>query len=165
LAPSIFWRNWIQNFEGRVEQYVTPYNKEVQRAINESDPCDSCGRKAVGMRFWEYVFNNVDYKLSEEWFTPEQTLRRGEGDCEDVTFLVGSMLLGYGMGDVDIAVGDLIHSDEREEEHTWVELDGMVIDATGTPEVVKDLTYKEVKSWRLELHNNSHEPRKNTQSA
>ena len=154
----------MEDFEDRAGEYITPYNPEVQQATESIGICEPCGNRKNALKIWNYVFNNVEYQLSETWFTPAETLKNGKGDCEDVTFLVGSMLLAAGIEDTEIVVGYLHHGDGRKEEHTWNRVGDMVIDATGTPQVVRDLGYKEVKSWRLEIEGEQDAPRQNTQS-
>jgi len=156
--------NWTGRFEDRAGDYVTPFNQTVQNAVDSIDICEPCGREKNAMKLWNFVFNNVEYELSKTWFTPEETIKNGKGDCEDVTFLMGSMMLAAGIKEPEIVVGYLHHKDGRKEEHTWNRVGDMVIDATGTPSVVRELRYEEVDSWDLKIEGQENETRKNTQS-
>jgi hypothetical protein len=95
------------------------------------------------------VNNHVRYKLSKQWKKPSRTLAEGVGDCEDLDFLVLSLFPHYGITDGELVIGVLKTQTERPGLHTWVELDGRVIDPTGLPNDVKQITYDPYRRFRL----------------
>jgi len=143
-----FWDTWMARFEQNRGAYITPDNREVisaARAATKSGGTD----KDQGMAAWSYIHSRVKYVLSREWKTPAQTLREGTGDCEDVTFLAASMLLNMSVSDPQVAVGTLIYPNGDNELHTWVKVDGLVVDPTGSPDRSPEVTYKPVKTYTI----------------
>lgn len=64
----------------------------------------------------DWVYNNISYEedldnygVAEAWANPEQTLNRGSGDCEDMAFLLAS-LLKWHTAEVDIEGGDQVYA-------------------------------------------------------
>jgi hypothetical protein len=138
----------MARFEQNRGAYITPDNREVisaARAATKSGGTD----KDQGMAAWSYIHSRVKYVLSREWKTPAQTLREGTGDCEDVTFLAASMLLNMSVSDPQVAVGTLIYPNGDNELHTWVKVDGLVVDPTGSPDRSPEVTYKPVKTYTI----------------
>ena len=105
------------------------------------------------MRCWRWVIQNTQYKISKEWKEPEETISTGVGDCEDVTFLIASMLASLGVNRTKVVAGYLIKPNSEPEPHTWNEVDGMVVDATGSPEEVIHLKYDREFAYTIMLNN------------
>ncbi len=124
-----FWDKWEDKFLSNAEDYITPNEPEVKAAVSNAGVCDSCGVAEKADAVWEYVYDRVDYKLSDEWKEPKQTLEEGVGDCEDVSFLAASMLIRAGVEEFDYVIGYL-ESDGPDEKHTWLEVDGEIVDPT-----------------------------------
>jgi len=132
LVEQRFWIEWEDKFESDSNSYITPQHPEVEEAASVASPPMGASDAEIGRAAWDYVYDKVNYKLSKEWKTPAQTLRERTGDCEDVTFLIASMLPNMGVDESKIVIGDLKFPDGREELHTWNEVGGIVIDATGS---------------------------------
>lgn len=141
----------MQRFRDNVGTYITPDNEMVVNAISEVPITPYDTRKDKANKVWEYVYNEVDYKLSRKWNTPQETLALKEGDCEDVAFLSTSMFLALGMQGTKVVAGNLIFPDGRIEEHVWNVVDGMVVDATGPKRAVQGLEYDRIKAWEFNL--------------
>jgi hypothetical protein len=139
---GFFWRGWIDRFEDNRRKYITPdekivveESKKIKRKPGEDD-------KDVARKVWIHILQTVDYKLSKKWKTPRETLTSGVGDCEDMDFLAISMMNNLGVDDINLAVGNLTTPRGEGGLHTWVVVDEMVVDPTGTPEDVKKAVYK-----------------------
>lgn len=75
------------------------------------------------------VVRGIPYRSRERsldaWFFPEETLSRGQGDCEDRAFLLAALLLESGISGycVRVAMGhirDHMATNRREFDHVWV---------------------------------------------
>lgn len=148
MREARFWKIWKDRFEDEKSLFITPNKPSVSQAAERASR-RGLNRKRTAMNIWDYIYNNVDYVLSKRWKTPAETLRESTGDCEDVTFLTASMLVSLGVDDFTIEIGELIYPDGRVELHTWVEVDGLVIDATGRPRREAGLGYRSVQSYRI----------------
>lgn len=142
LRETRFWIEWEDKFESDSNTYITPLDPEVIEAASVARPEMEADDERVAKEAWRYVYENVDYVLSEEWKTPSQTLREGAGDCEDVTFLIASMLPNMGIPKSEIVLGDLVFPDGSEELHTWNRVGDTVVDATGSIQSSELATYK-----------------------
>lgn len=128
-ADEYFWEKWKDRFMRNHEIYITPSEPSVKAAVRNADVCSDCDSDEKVDAVWEYVYENIDYKLTKEWQEPKETLKIGTGDCEDVSFLAASMLLASGVDKIKFAIGDMDTVDNGEK-HTWLELDGRIIDPT-----------------------------------
>lgn len=142
---DMFWENWISRFDNNVGTYITPQNKKVSKETNMIDIENT--NKETALNAWMHVRDKIEYSLSKEWKTPQETLEDKVADCEDFTFLLASMFPNLGIKESRMVVGDLIFPDGVRQFHTWNEVDGRIIDATGSIEVVDMLEYDEVESW------------------
>lgn len=136
-----FWKTWHNKFRLNSKKYVTPQNPLVQRELDRFGWSKTDSDKEKARKAWVHVYETTDYKLSSRWYTPEETLKNGRGDCEDVTFLIASMLTAMGVKRHSIRTGVLVKPDGLSGEHVWNEVDGMVVDATGRPEDVPPMEY------------------------
>lgn len=143
-----FWDSWMMRFDSNKEAYITPNHPEVESAARAAKRMGA-NNKMQGMAAWEYIHSRVRYVLSERWKTPPQTLREGTGDCEDVTFLAASMLLNMSVPELQMGVGRLAYPNGDSELHTWVEIDGLVVDPTGSPDRDPEVEYKPVKTYTI----------------
>jgi transglutaminase-like putative cysteine protease len=147
-----FWPEWEQRFEAEYDQYITPQNMMVKRAVVKSDAGSVNSDKEQAKKCWQWVADNIKYKLSEKWKTPEETIFSATGDCEDVTFLIASMLARLGIDNSRIVVGYLEKEGYKPELHTWNEVNGMVIDATGEPQDIPNLEYDKEFSFTVAVN-------------
>lgn len=143
-----FWGWWINRFEDEYDKYITPDERMVKRFARKiatvgGDDYDRAVRAS------QYIENKIDYELSKEWKVPRKTINQGRGDCEDVTFLLASVLPNLRVEESEVVVGDLVFPDGEVEEHTWNRVDGKVLDATGPMEVYPRLKYRELNSWTV----------------
>lgn len=148
MKQARFWEGWKDRFEGNKERFVTPNHPTVVEAARLAQD-GATEEEEIGYNAWEYIYDNVEYKLSKEWKEPAQTLREGIGDCEDVTFLAASMLPNMGVDSFKVVIGDLVFPSGVIELHTWVEVGDMVIDPTGSPRRNPTIEYKPVQVYRI----------------
>lgn len=89
-------------------------------------------------RITRYVKGKIrpvpDSRRKDYWQTPQETLKRGAGDCEDIAVLFQSIANWMGI-DMNVVVGQWIRETRagvfEKEGHAWVEHDGHVIDPFG----------------------------------
>lgn len=67
-------------------------------AMKIVDPGDSNDEKMYKLEQWvienlKYEFDNITYGMDEYWATPDETLRKMQGDCEDGAWLLHSLAL------------------------------------------------------------------------
>jgi predicted transglutaminase-like cysteine proteinase len=149
LSPadeSEFYEEWESRFVENSSKYITPKDSEVLEAVRLTRSKANSGHKTDEvLEAWKHVYKVVQYDLSKEWKTPRQTLIEGIGDCEDVTFVISSMLSAMGLRSHKIHVGSVIFNNGKEEYHTWNSVGGRVIDATSSPNIDAGATYHSVK--------------------
>lgn len=149
LIESRFYQGWEERFEDETETFITPTNSKVVEISETALMSGFEGQMTSARDAWQWVYTNIDYKLSKEWKTPEQTIREGIGDCEDVTFLIASMLPNMGVDESVVVLGELMFPDGRGQFHTWNEVGDMVIDGTGSMDKVKTLNYVPHKRYKI----------------
>ena len=116
-----------------MREWVTgPDHEEIRRVIDSLPlPKDktpgSFDERA--MIVWEYVVTNITYVGDPEshrqldfWQFPAETIALGQGDCEDCSFLLATLLIAAGISSfcVRVVFGDVkcLH-DDATEGHTW----------------------------------------------
>lgn len=151
-ADEYFWDKWEEKFLSGIDEYITPTAKPVKAAVANAGICEECPKEKVAKDVWEYVHSVVGYKLSEEWKTPEQTLKEGKGDCEDVSFLAASMLIRSGISGFDFVIGYMDKTDNGEK-HTWLEVGDLVVDPTTGVGENGDIEYTAEKKFELRVDN------------
>lgn len=147
-----FWNNWSRRLEENKDSFIKPNNKDVidlSRKVSLSNNDMAIDR---AYKVWDVVRSNIDYEISVTWKTPSRTIKVGEGDCKDMTFLISSMLPNVGVMSSDICLGILNFPDGISEEHVWNEVDGQVIDATGDQEDIETLNYEKSKTIELSFN-------------
>lgn len=131
-------------YELDVREFLTANNNAVIRKVIEQDVFDYA--KSIGadlsllakrgdggfdfraMIIAQFVGNTIKYhrrKQSDPWRFPEETLMIKQGDCEDIAFLLASLLLASGISAYNfrVALGKIkIVVDEQENvfDHAWV---------------------------------------------
>lgn len=83
--------------------YLMANNKKIEEVAQSIvDPHDSNDEKMYKIEQW--VIENITYTSDvathgqiEHWSTPDETLRTGQGDCEDGAFLIHSLALNAGV--------------------------------------------------------------------
>lgn len=133
-ADERFWDTWKDRFLDNAEDYITPNEPAVKAAVSNAGVCssDDGDENSKDLKvdlIWSYIYEEIDYKLSEEWKEPKETLNDGIGDCEDVSFLAASMMLRAGIDGFDYVIG-YMEKTGPEQKHTWLEVDGRVVDPT-----------------------------------
>lgn len=104
-----------------IRSFVQPDNTDVVAICSQ-----------IGPDVWQcldFVCRYVAYKreLGEMWQFPSETLARGEGDCEDTSILLTSLVRAGGAPNCYVAVGSLGGYG-----HAWSEIDGQVLETTFT---------------------------------
>lgn len=155
VQEGSFWDNWSDRFVKERNKYITPFNSAVKSELDNIDLCGSCGDWKDIVSIWSYVFNNYEYELSKEWKKPKQTIAKGVGDCEDLDFLTASLIMSDSVDEIELVLGYLIYKDGSKAEHTWLRYNGKTIDPTGTPEMVSNLSYNEIKSFEIVFGDNN----------
>ncbi|MBA7648104.1 hypothetical protein ES703_55884 [subsurface metagenome] len=100
-----------------LREFVQPDNPDVL-AVYSPDPWS----------LYDFVCQNIDYRrdTGEFWQTPSETLARQQGDCEDTSILLTSLLKARGLP-AHIALGSY-----QGFGHAWVELNGQILETTYT---------------------------------
>lgn len=143
-----FWTWWRNRLTRNSTKFITPDNRYVRKELREID-LDSGSEEQTIINTWKHVHNTIEYKLSKEWKTPQETIKEGVGDCEDFTFLIASMMNNVGVEDNIIQAGKLTYPHGKESLHTWNAINGMVVDGTGMPEDIRKLKYKKVLEFEV----------------
>jgi len=98
-----FPRSWCGDY---ARLYVTPRDPVIQSMVN------SIGKDAGSLYIWvgdkiRYVYDNVSHGVGDYWQLPYETLNLTTGDCEDVAFLLCSLMRAAGVSaeDVFVAMG------------------------------------------------------------
>lgn len=151
IEDQSFWDEWEDRFSSNVGSLVTPQNKCVIEVAN------SIGFGGLGSvdtqvdKAWSWIHKNIDYKLSKEWKSPSDTISEGVGDCEDMDFLFLSMVPWAGVMEADLVIGNFVSDDQRGA-HTWVEVNGRVVDPTTNTLSVDPQNYNEERRMRVHFH-------------
>jgi len=150
VAEARFYDDWAERFETEWEQYVRPGDRRVKKWANMAVKDKNKPVEHKAERAWMYVYNNVDYTLSKKWKSPRETINSRDGDCEDVTFLIASMLPNAGVEESKVAVGEIKHG-EKTEYHTWNIVNGKVLDGTGGKDAISNQEYIPEKTWDVKI--------------
>ena len=143
-----FWTYWSDRFLSGHHTYITPRDPAVIDATTDATTNTSSAYN-TGLSVWDWVAQHTTYTLSKDWKQPAQTITEGKADCEDVTFLIASMMLAAGYQDTDIAIGYLVYPDGTAELHTWNTIAQEPVDGTGTPGNIDQYTYDTVATFTL----------------
>lgn len=152
MAP--LWSYWTDRFTSNSDKYITPENVMVRDEADMVGTPPSNERMEIVEDVWEHIYSEIRYSLSKEWKEPAETLKEGVGDCEDVDFLLVSMLPNVGVNEgIEIVIGDLIRNTGRTSAHTWVEVDGKIVDPTAHPSVIGSLDYDAKERFPIKFEN------------
>jgi transglutaminase-like putative cysteine protease len=149
IMQERFFSEWKQRFEGNWQKYIKPDDRRVEQWARVAEPGFGDAEE-IAVTTHSYVYNKTDYKLSKKWKTPRETIRSKIGDCEDFTFLISSMLPNMGVESHELHLGKIEFPDGSEDYHTWNEVGGVVVDATGSREAIKRIQYKTDTKWTIE---------------
>lgn len=133
-----FWPRWMAAIEEKSDTYIRPSHPQVTRLADEIRPAKT--RYETAKDVWKTIHNRTEYKQSNRWKTPNQTIKTNTGDCDDQTFLQTSVLAALGIP-TSICGGTLTFPNGTTEEHVWNTVDGRIVDATATPYETSHLTY------------------------
>ena len=102
-----------------LQDFVQPDNPDVVAIYHQ-----------IGPDVWnclDFVCRNVAYRsdIGEWWSFPSETVKRGDGDCEDSAILACSLLKNFTDGYV--ALGDY-----QGYGHAWCQLGGQILETTYT---------------------------------
>ncbi len=142
---------WIDKFEDTPNEYITPGNPRV---IEEARSIQFAGEEnevEVAKKVWSHIADKIDWKLSKEWKQPEETLVSGMGDCEDLVFLMLSILPNVGVTDAKMVIGYLDDGIKEPYPHVWVNVDGVVMDPSGHPEEVDKMEYRPRETFKIKI--------------
>lgn len=113
--------------------YVDGRNLDPNKFINPEDPSVQAVAASIvnkagadGMarlrEAYNYVTANIKYVTDKQqwgypevWAMPDETLKRGLGDCEDTSFLLCSLLLALGIN------ARVVFGEYKGQGHAWVE--------------------------------------------
>lgn len=149
-----FWSDWIDRFEDEKEVIITPDNPAVLRYAKKIGLDRGSDSWSDVTDLWQRVYDDIEYKLTWEWSTPENTLFVGFGDCEDLSFLLSSLLPHAGFNEFEFEIGYLNGQGVDDEEHVWLKVDGNIVDATGPPGNPEHYDYDPIQSWTLKVEDN-----------
>ena len=150
LIHGRFWIEWTNKFEESADTLITPDNMDVMDEFNAAGTSEDETPLQNKLTLWNHVHELIQYTVTDEWQTPAQTLERGKGDCEDYSFLMASLLEYLDPDENCIQVGYMDYPDGRTEEHVWNMADGLLIDATGSPDAVGSMGYRPVREFQIE---------------
>lgn len=100
--------------------FIQPHNPDVIAAYFQYGP--------TPWNLFDLVCQSLSYRrdIGEFWQTPSETLARGEGDCEDSSILLTSLIRSGGYP-VHTALGDY-----QGYGHAWCEYNGQILETTYT---------------------------------
>jgi len=148
----------IHKFPTDIRQFITIENNAVVKKViskiidalprkeqesiykNKKESFDLRVRKCQEyLACMEYARSNSKY---DDWQFPEETIKLKGGDCEDMAFLLASLILTIGISDycVRVAFGNVIEYDgdkSNSHEHCWV----MYQNEQGVWEIIEPLLY------------------------
>jgi len=103
-------------------KFITPDDPAVQAVaalIISKVGTDSSARLSGAYNYVtaniKYVTDKQQYGYPEVWAMPDETLKRGLGDCEDSSFLLCSILLALGIN------ARVVFGEHKGQGHAWVE--------------------------------------------
>jgi len=103
-------------------KFITPDDPAVQAvaaAIAAKAGTDSSARLSGAYNYVtaniKYVTDKTQWGYLEVWQMPDETLKRGLGDCEDSSFLLCSLLLALGIN------ARVVFGEHKGKGHAWVE--------------------------------------------
>ncbi|GAJ02274.1 unnamed protein product, partial [marine sediment metagenome] len=108
---------WGQRYDLR--EFVQPDNPDVVESYSQ-----------IGPDVWgclDFVCRNIDYTrdIGEHWKFPSETLASGQGDCEDSSILLVSLLNNFTSSYV-------VLGDYQGYGHAWCQFDGQILESTYT---------------------------------
>ncbi len=103
-------------------KFITPKDPAVQAvaaSIISKAGTDSSARLSGAYNYVtaniKYVTDKTQWGYLEVWSMPDETLKRGLGDCEDTSFLLCSLLLALGIN------AHVVFGEHKGKGHAWVE--------------------------------------------
>lgn len=150
IIESKFWIEWQDRFEKNYRRYIDPNDVRVKRYADNLSIRQTNSEYETAKKLWSHVDNSYTYKLSKEWKEPSKTIREGIGDCEDYVFLLGALFPHFGINNYEVVIGDVIAGGDSQL-HTWMRVDGKIVDPTTGPGELDGLEYEEVKSYTVEV--------------
>lgn len=151
MPDEEFWSDWVDKFKTQADSLITPNNSYVQNHASKVSITPAMDSPQKVTQIWHYIAEEIRYKLSKEWKTPEETLTSRIGDCEDVDFLFISMLPHHGITTCNLQIGYLTYPDKSREAHTWVKHNGRIIDPTAFPQELDGNRYKPQRSIQINV--------------
>lgn len=111
--------------------WITPNNYEV---VTIAERFKSSNRELTVYNLYSFVTSlNYIVDLDDFWQKPEETLNRGGGDCEDLSFLLASLMASSDVKGVYIAMGvsrESVMIARIGSGHMWVEYRGKAYETT-----------------------------------
>lgn len=151
INDQSFWDNWEDKFVREVDRLVTPQDRCVMEIANSIGFGGLGSMRTDVEKGWSWIYENIDYELSKEWKSPSVTISEGVGDCEDMDFLFLSMVPWMGATEADLVIGNFI-DDDQQGAHTWVEVNGRVVDPTTNTLSVNPKNYNEERRMTVHYH-------------
>jgi hypothetical protein len=125
IYPESPVAHWLPATESEFESYITPQCDAVKETLQNilGEPPYTLSQSGFDdIRGW--VADNIAYKSDADqwrkdyWQTPEETLLRRTGDCEDFSILLCSLLRAYGIDAQRVYVA--LGVDGEEDGHAFV---------------------------------------------
>lgn len=155
LRKSRFWIEWQRKFENNADSvWIVPNDRTVKEVRKKSISNSSRTPTQKANDIWEWVDKNIDYNLRKEWQVPRELIASGSGDCEDISFLIASVLHGAGVKNSKIGIGYVVGPQGREEPHVWNVVDGRIVDGTLPPNFEGQLQYKVIEEYTIKNEDN-----------
>ena len=120
--------NWNAVIRKVIEEDVIAYAKSIDANLALFSKRGESGFDYRALIIAQFVGNTIKYqsrKQNDPWRFPEETLMIKEGDCEDIAFLLASLLLASGISayNLRVALGKIktiIDGEENSFDHAWV---------------------------------------------
>ena len=155
LRKSRFWIEWQRKFENNADSvWIVPNNRKVSGVRKKAISNSSRTPKQKANDIWRWVYNNIDYQLRKKWQEPEVLIASGSGDCEDISFLIASVLHGSGVQQSKIGIGYILGPQGRQEPHVWNVVDGQIVDGTLPPDFEGEISYKVIEEYTIKNKDN-----------
>jgi len=102
-----------------IREFVEQYNPHVQQIYQEVGPDTQL--------LLNWVCQNIPYRrdIGEFWQLPSETIARVQGDCEDTSILLASLLRNF--TNAYVVLGNY-----RGYGHAWCEFNGQILESTYT---------------------------------
>ena len=154
LRKQRFWIEWERKFLGSSgNPWIVPGNPSVKNAAKRAVKPSSVTESEMVDDVWRWVDKNIKYKLTKEWQRPPELLITKVGDCEDMSFLIASMLHSLGVEESKLLTGYVVRPSGKKMPHVWNEVNGEFIDGTVPHDNTRGIVYEVMDEYEIVTEN------------